>query len=159
MEHEKYIALLTVLDCSSISGAAKKLGYTTSGISRMIQSLEDENGFHLVNRGRDGITVTRECEEMLPEIRGFVKSGEVLRQRASAIAGTETGTVRIGTAYSVFYEVLSSLTKEFSRGASGNPGGISDRLLLGSSGTDPQQRDRHGAHQPAGRSSLDASAS
>ena len=43
MEHEKYIALLTVLDGSSISGAAKKLGYTTSGISRMIQSLEDEN--------------------------------------------------------------------------------------------------------------------
>lgn len=114
MEHEKYIALLTVLDCSSISGAAKKLGYTTSGISRMIQSLEDENGFLLLHRSRDGITATKECEALLPEIRSFVRSGEILRQKAGALTGTETGRVRIGTAYSAFYEALSSLTKAFS---------------------------------------------
>lgn len=48
MELEKYRALVCVVETGSLSGAAGKLGYTPSAISRMIAALEEENGFTLV---------------------------------------------------------------------------------------------------------------
>ena len=45
METEKCAALLTVLQCGSLKAAADRLGYTVSGISRMMAAMEDENYF------------------------------------------------------------------------------------------------------------------
>ena len=48
MDLEKCKALIQVIDTKSLSKAAKKLGYTPSGLSRMISSLEKEMGFTLL---------------------------------------------------------------------------------------------------------------
>lgn len=55
MDTKKCIVLLSVLDKLNITEAAKKLGYTPSGVSRIIESMEKELGFPLLIRSHDGV--------------------------------------------------------------------------------------------------------
>ena len=65
METEKVKALLRALELGNMSSVAAELGYTPSGMSRMMASLEDETGMRLINRSRNGITPTNECKRLL----------------------------------------------------------------------------------------------
>ncbi len=113
MDLERFEALLTVIDSGSLSAAAEQLGYTPSGISRMMASLENELGFSLLYRGKNGITPTRECKMFLPSVRGFVYSGHCLSQTAARIHGAECGTIIIGTAYSYYYRWITKMSSAF----------------------------------------------
>ena len=48
MNIRKYEAFVKAVELGSLSKAAEQLGYTQSGISHMMQSLEDEVGFPLM---------------------------------------------------------------------------------------------------------------
>lgn len=119
MDLEKMKALLCVLEQGSLSAAAETMGYTPSGISRMMASLEEELGFALLIRTREGIRPTQECEQMLHVIRNFVRSGHDCLLMAGKIKGMEVGNVVIGTAYSTFYRKLADLIKSFHEKYSG----------------------------------------
>ena len=69
MNTEKLQALLTVLEQGSLTAAAERLHFTTSGVSRAIAALEEELQVDLLYRGKDGVRPTPECERLLPEIR------------------------------------------------------------------------------------------
>ena len=45
MDTEKCTAFLKTLELGTMSAAAEELGYTVSGISRLIVSMEEETGF------------------------------------------------------------------------------------------------------------------
>ena len=113
MDLEKMKTLLCVLERGSLSAAAEAMRYTPSGISRMMASLEEELGFALLIRTREGICPTPECEQMLHVIRNFVRSGHDCLLMAGKIKGMEIGHVIIGTAYSAFYRKLADLIKSF----------------------------------------------
>lgn len=113
MELDRYHALLCVIETGSFSAAAEKLGYTPSGISRMMAALEEENGFQLLLRQRDGVRPTKDCERMLPQIRELLFRGEVCRQLSAKIQGLHVGTVTVGTAYSAYYIWLARIVSEF----------------------------------------------
>ena len=113
MDLDRYRTLLTVIDLGSLSAAATALGYTPSGISRMMATLEEETGFSLLHRTRDGVTATAECELLLSSIRELVYNGENLRQLTAKIKNIHIGTLTIGTAYSAFYGQLAELTSKF----------------------------------------------
>ena len=65
MDTEKCAALLCALEEGTLARAAERLGYTPSGISRMVAALEEELGFPLLYRSRGGVTATGECEALL----------------------------------------------------------------------------------------------
>ena len=113
MELEKYKALLCTIEQGSLSAAAKKLGYTPSGISRMMAALESETGFTLLLRRKEGVLPSYECEQLLPAVREFVFKGEALQQRSAQIRHVEIGTITIGTAYSAYYSWLAKVTSDF----------------------------------------------
>lgn len=113
MDTEKCRALLSSIEAGSLSAAAETLGYTTSGLSRMMAALEAETGFTLLTRGRSGVSPTPNCERMLPVFRELARWGEQYRQLSSEICGLETGTVSVGTSYSVYYRWLSHLIATF----------------------------------------------
>ena len=73
---DRYKVLITVVEEKSLSGAANKLGYTPSGISIMIATLEDEAGIKLFKRSRAGVTPTNECLQLLPAARNIVYYSE-----------------------------------------------------------------------------------
>ena len=92
MDEEKIGALLRALKQGSLSAAAEELGYTPSGISRMMASLEAEFGFPLLIRSRDGLRATRECERLLPHFQTIAGDAElvtVLPLRSSVISASE----------------------------------------------------------------------
>ena len=58
MESKKLEALLMAVDLGSFTKAAEVLGYTQSGLTHMMNSLEKEVGFTLLERGRSGVRLT-----------------------------------------------------------------------------------------------------
>ena len=65
MDTTKIKILLMAIDKGNITAAAEDLGYTASGASRAIQSLEQEIGFPLLERSRIGVSATQECRKIL----------------------------------------------------------------------------------------------
>lgn len=129
MDTEKCRALLCTIETGSLSAAAERLGYTPSGISRMMAALELETGFPLLVRSRSGVEPTAECTQMLPVVRELAHWGELYTQRAAALRGLETGMITVGSAYSACYDWLSKTIAQFS---AAHPG-IEVRVLQGSS--------------------------
>ena len=80
MESEKCRVLLCAIDKGSITAAAEAMGYTISGVSRMMAALEAEVGFPLLRRSREGVTPTNECCRLLPSFREMVAQAEQCRQ-------------------------------------------------------------------------------
>lgn len=89
MDTEKCAALLRALELGSLSAAAEQLGYTPSGISRMMASLEAEVGFPLLIRSRDGIRPTRECRRLLPHLRELSDEAARAARVADSLRGVE----------------------------------------------------------------------
>lgn len=113
MDLQQCKELVTVVECGSLTAAADKMGYTLSGISKSISSLEKELGLQLLYRSKKGITPTKECESLLPYVNDILKSVNNFNQKASMIRGVYEGEITIGTAYRYFYKWLSKVTSEF----------------------------------------------
>ena len=58
MDTKKIRALLTALDTGSLTAAAEELGYTQSGLTHMMNSLEDELGVKLLVRSKGGVRLS-----------------------------------------------------------------------------------------------------
>ena len=114
MDTEKCAALLCVLERGSITAAAEDLGYTVSGVSRMMAALEAESGFPLLVRGRNGVCPTEECNRLLPTVRELARLGSLYTERCSAIRGLDTGVIRVGSVYSAWYDWLAQTMASFS---------------------------------------------
>lgn len=113
MDTEKCRALICAIDEGSLTRAAEKLGYTISGISRMMAALEAELGFELLLRSRSGVAPTRECERLLPHFRELVQSARLCEQTAADMLGLETGEIVIGVGYEAYYGWLARIIAGF----------------------------------------------
>lgn len=113
MNIDKYTIFLEVVEAGSITTAAQRLGYTQSGVSHAVNSLEEEFGFPLLLRRKSGVALTSEGQRLLPEMREVVLSNERLRQTVSAISGVTAGSVRLGTFSSVAVQWVPTLLKDF----------------------------------------------
>ena len=114
MDTEKISALLKALELGSLSSAAEALGYTPSGISRMMASLEAEAGFPLLIRSREGLRPTRECETLLPHFHMLADEAKRTGHIVNALRGIESGSVYVGTPYPAYFQTLSRLMAAFS---------------------------------------------
>lgn len=113
MDINKYKALLYAVEGGSFSAAARRLGYTTAGISRMITVLEQENGFPLIIRSRSGVVPTPDCRQLLPMVRNLISCGEKCSHLAEGIKKLDVGRITIGTAYSRDLHWLKEITGQF----------------------------------------------
>ena len=117
MNIKKYEAFVRAVELGSLSKASEELGYTQSGISHMMQSLEDEVGFSLMVRTSAGILPNTEGELLLPIIRQLLNINECLEQNIAKIKGADTGRVRLASFSSVatywLPAILSSFEKDY----------------------------------------------
>lgn len=113
MDTEKVKALLQTLEDGNLSTAADKLGYTPSGMSRMMVALEEEIGLKLLHRDRHGVKATRECEELLPQMKQLIRADQSMSERIAELSGAIVGQVRVATAYSVLYGPLARIVRDF----------------------------------------------
>ena len=115
MDTAKCTALLKALELGNLSGAAEALGYTPSGMSRMMASLEQELGFPLLVRSKTGVMPTSDCERLLPIFGELAAAGRTLGETAAHIRGADVGSVRVGTAYPQLYGTLARILTEFGK--------------------------------------------
>ena len=115
MNIRKYEAYVRAVELGSLSKAAEELGYTQSGISHMMQSLEDEVGFPLMVRTSSGIVPNHEGEMLLPIIRQLLNTSEALEQYIAKIKGADTGRIRIAAYSSVATNWLPGIIRDFQK--------------------------------------------
>ena len=96
MNISKYKALLTAVDMGSFSAAAQKLGYTQSGLTHMMNALETELGFSILQRGYYGIKLTPGGERIIPKIRQLVMCEDALLNEIDLVKSYGDNIIRIG---------------------------------------------------------------
>ena len=100
MDTEKCQVLLKIIESGSFSRAAEQLGYTPSGINRMVKSMEEETGFPLFTRTSQGVTLTSEGQRLLPIFQELTHWQKQLQELCTDIRGLSIGHLTIGTYYS-----------------------------------------------------------
>ena len=117
MSVSKYKALLTAVDMGSFSAAAEKLGYTQSGLTHMMNALEGELGFSILQRGHYGIKLTAGGERIIPRIRQLVMCEDALYNEIELVKSFGDNVIRIGafssTAAAWLPTVVERLSLEF----------------------------------------------
>ena len=113
MNISKYKALLTAVDMGSLSGAAQKLGYTQSGLTHMMNALEDEFGFSILQRGYYGIKLTPAGERIIPRVRQLVMCEEALDNEVELVRSFGDNVLRIGAFSSMAGTWLPSIVERF----------------------------------------------
>ena len=113
MDEVKCEALITAAEQGSLSRAARILGYTQPGISRMIHSLEEELGFPLLIRTKKGVELTPNGKTVLPYLEETVRAARLTHETSASILGLLSGTLTIGCYYSVSSMILPPLLKRF----------------------------------------------
>lgn len=115
MNIRKYEAFVRAVELGSLSKAAEELGYTQSGISHMMQSLEEEVGFSLMVRTSSGIRPNSEGQLLLPIIRQLLNTNEALEQYIAKVKGADTGRIRIAAYPSVATYWLPEIIRDFQK--------------------------------------------
>ena len=109
----KYMAFIKTVECGSFTKAAELLSYSQSGISRMINDLENEWGVTLLIRSRSGIQLTADGTSLLPFARSVCEEYRKLRMQIDDLNGLHKGLIRIGTFSSVATHWLPKIIKSF----------------------------------------------
>ena len=115
MNLSKYKALLVAVDMGSLSGAAQKLGYTQSGLTHMMNAIEDEFGFSVLQRGYYGIKLTPAGEKIIPKIRQLVMCEEAIEAEVELVKSYGDNVIRIGAYSSMAGTWLPAIVEKFNK--------------------------------------------
>ena len=115
MNISKYKALLTAVDVGSLSSAAQKLGYTQSGLTHMMNAIEDEFGFSILQRGYYGIKLTPAGERIIPKIRQLVMCEDALENEIQLVKSYGNNVLRIGAFSSMAGSWLPGIVEKFNQ--------------------------------------------
>ncbi|MGI6108189.1 MAG: LysR family transcriptional regulator [Lachnospiraceae bacterium] len=124
---QKYEALAAAAEEGNITKAAQKLSFAQSSVSKMIADLESEWHIRLLNRSRDGVTLTEEGKMLMPGIRALLDACGRLDEKVGQIRGMECGNIRIGVFSSVAEHWMPGIISAFHK----DHPGIRYELLTG----------------------------
>ena len=113
MESKKLEALLMAVDLGSFTKAAEVLGYTQSGLTHMMNSLEKEVGFTLLERGRSGVRLTEEGERIAPAVREFLQATARLDSVIEQVSSSRTEIIRVSAYASIAMHWLPGIIQRF----------------------------------------------
>ncbi len=107
MDAKKLEILMTAVDLGSFSKASEVVGYTQSGLTHLVDSLEREIGFPLIRRSYSGIALTEAGENLLPDIRQFLQANATLENKIQAVREQQEESIRVA-AYAEHRDVLDA---------------------------------------------------
>ena len=113
VESKKLEALLMAVDLGSFTKAAEVMGYTQSGLTHMMNSLEREVGFTLLERGRGGVRLTEEGEHVAPAIREFLQANARLDSVIAQVASSRSEVIRVSAYASMAAHWLPGIVRRF----------------------------------------------
>ncbi len=113
MSLAKYNALLKVMEYSSITKAAEEIGYTQSGISYMIKTLENEIGFPLLIRSKEGVIPTENAIKLKPILNRLMATQHELELAVNDIRNEGEECIKIGSYNSMLLDWVPRIMKRF----------------------------------------------
>lgn len=113
MDTKKMDAFLLAVERGSLTAAAEEMGYTQSGLTNMMNSLESELGLNLLVRSKSGVRLTPAGETLLPYMRSLQEENRRLHQAVDALHRRGADTLRLGAYTSVARQWLPAVLAEF----------------------------------------------
>lgn len=107
--------LITIADAGGFASAAGRLHLSQPAASRQIQALEAELGVPLFDRVGRRLQLTSEGEDIVRRGRRLLQEADALRDRAHALKGGLTGTLRVGGSPQHIETVLAPFVTLFRR--------------------------------------------
>ena len=115
MDAKKLEILMTAVDLGSFSRASEVVGYTQSGLTHLVNSLERESGIPLIVRSHNGISLTEQGRDLMPDIRQFLQANASLENRIQGIREKQTETIRIAAYASIAMFWMPEILYRFRR--------------------------------------------
>ena len=115
MDAKKVEVLLEAAESGSLMGVAERNGYTPSGLSHLLQRLEEELGVQLAERTNRGIRLSGAGERLLPYLRGYVESSAALEREAALLRGEAETVLQIGAYASIAKNWMPALLRAFAK--------------------------------------------
>ena len=108
MDSKKVHALLLAIEKGSLTSAATELGYTQSGLTHMMNALEEELGLNLLVRSKNGVRLS-------PAGQAFLDAAVSLEDDASRLRQRSSSTLRLGAYSSVASRWLPAILASFKK--------------------------------------------
>ena len=115
MDSKKLEILMTAADLGSFTKASEVVGYTQSGLTHMMDALEREIGFPLLQRNHNGIQLTEQGMQLMPAIREFLQANANLENQIQVIAQQKTEVIRIAAYASIAMQWMPEILYRFRR--------------------------------------------
>lgn len=115
MDSKKLEILMTAADLGSFTKASEVVGYTQSGLTHMMNALEREIGFPLLQRNHNGIQLTPQGTQLMPAIREFLQANANLENQIRNIAAQNAEVIRIAAYSSIAMHWMPEILYRFRR--------------------------------------------
>jgi len=115
MDSKKLEILMTAADLGSFTKASEVVGYTQSGLTHMMNALEREIGFPLLQRNHNGIQLTQQGAQLMPAIREFLQANANLENQIRNIAEQKAEVIRIAAYSSITMHWMPEILYRFRR--------------------------------------------
>ena len=115
MDTKKLEALVVSVELGSFTRAAEQLGYTQSGLTHMMNSLEKDIGFTVLVRGRSGVQLTPAGQRIFPLVRDCLASTSALEREITLINTHKEDSVRVAAYESIARHWLPEVIQQFRR--------------------------------------------
>ncbi|MBR3586565.1 MAG: LysR family transcriptional regulator, partial [Oscillospiraceae bacterium] len=113
MDSKKVHALLLAIEKGSLTAAASELGYTQSGLTHMMNALEEELGLNLLVRSKNGVRLSPAGQALKPKMQAFLDSALSLEDDAAHLRQRSSSTLRLGAYSSVASSWLPAILASF----------------------------------------------
>jgi len=115
MDSKKIQALITAIDRGSLTAAAAELGYTQSGLTHMMNSLEVELGLNLLVRSKSGVRLSPAGQELMPQMQALLAAAQELETAASRLRQHGYSTLRLGAYSSIARHWVPQIMADYQR--------------------------------------------
>lgn len=115
MDLNKYALFVDVANTKNFTKSGERMGYTQPGVSHILKSMENEMGFPLFVRTRQGVFLTPNAEKILPIVRQLLSVNEQLEQTINSLNGLSTGHLTLAAFASISRNWLPRVVYEFQR--------------------------------------------
>ncbi len=113
MDSKKITALLLAVEKGSLTAAATELGYTQSGLTHMMNALEQELGLNLLVRNKNGVHLSPAGQALKSRMLTFQNAAQELEDEAALLKKRSSSTLRLGAYSSVASRWLPAIVASF----------------------------------------------
>lgn len=115
MDIKKFQLFVDIAETGNFTRSGERMGYTQSGVSHILKSLEMDMGFPLFTRNKQGVRLTKNAEMILPLVRSLLSRYEILEQTVNNLKGLETGRLVIATYSSIAVNWMPPIIHQFQK--------------------------------------------